>query len=139
MKDSASTMNNQNISAGVTVGGGTLLMMLAYSLPDGSKIKPLLLWASPTVSVCLSAIWVWIKAVNWIRDWEVKKRINQARQKILNALKNQDMSDKHRQELIGKLEMLDLLEINRSFRQIENLRVLESADLTEKKDENDAQ
>src|SRR5262249_40867242 len=59
------------LGAGVAgASGGTSILALVSSIPDTSHWKPVLLFATPTIAVAISAIWVFAMSVlqNWIDD-----------------------------------------------------------------------
>lgn len=123
------------------IGGGTLLVVVANSLPENSKFKPWLLLATPSVSVFLGALWLWlqVRLLNMIRDREVNNAIEEMRRTIDKALNNSKTSEKHRIEIRRRLEELELVAVNRSMEKIKALKVISEEDYTRSHNASDVQ
>ncbi len=52
-----------------SVGAGTLLVILAKTMPEGSLLKDILLWAAPSVTIIFNMLWLWAKN-NIVRHFE---------------------------------------------------------------------
>lgn len=113
------------------IGGGTLLLVFANTLPENSKIKPWLIWIAPSVSVSLSAIWIWLQVsvANYVRDREVRTILNKAKADLVKALNNSNTSAEHRARIMNKLENLELVEVDRHMQKIKSLKFITSDDL----------
>lgn len=107
-------------------GGGTLLMAVASSLQEGSRLKPLLMWAAPSVSVFLSGLWLWIqfKVTNYLRDREVQSLIDEAQRTLEGALNNQKTSDGHKAKIRRQLERLEQLRVDRQMERIKSVTIV---------------
>jgi hypothetical protein len=91
-------------------GGGTLLVLLARALPDGSPWKPWATLLAPTLSVTMSAALLWLTAtVNTYfrikrKDWF----LNRIQANLEKALDNPRTSAEHKDKLRKHLEELEI-------------------------------
>jgi hypothetical protein len=134
-------MNNHNpphtskTGAGAAgVGGGTLLVVIANSLPENNKLKPWLIWAAPSVSVFLGGLWLWlqVKIANHLRDREVRLLINNARKTLEEALNNPKTSEPHRARIRRQLEKLEQVSIDRQMERIKAFRIATEEEFAER-------
>ncbi len=109
------------IAAGA--GGGTLLVVLANALPEGSQWKHTLVLVAPSISVTLSVIWLWVQKeiVCYIRNRKVLAVANRVKSRLLEALANQNTSEEHRLIIQQRLENLELMLADRDLKLIASL------------------
>jgi hypothetical protein len=119
-------------------GGGTLLAVLAAHLPDNDAAKPWLLYLAPSVSIVLSAVWIWVQVqiANRFRDKEVHQLFERARGTLQEALENPNTSPEHRQTLQKQLEELEMLNVKRVMDRIKSLKVITSDDVPKESSRN---
>lgn len=106
------------------IGGGTLLVVIANSLPQDNKFRPLLIWAAPSAAVFLGGLWLFIqyKMNNFLRDHEAKAHFDNAKKILREALNNPLTSNEHRQRLQRELETLEILALSRYLDRIKALK-----------------
>lgn len=129
---SHSEANGGKTGAGLAgAGGGTLLAFVATSLPDTNTLKPWLLYAAPSVSIILGGLWIWtqVKIVNYFRDREFKRVIDQTRKTLEEALANPNTSEEHKKDIRKKLEEFDLLNVDRTMKKLKMLEVATASDV----------
>jgi hypothetical protein len=86
-------------SAGVAgVGGGTLLVVLASSLPENSRVRLWLTLIAPFLSVALTVIWLraQVEIVTYMKNRKMKILGERARGVLQEALKNPNTSSSSR-------------------------------------------
>jgi len=105
------------------VGGGTLMVAIASTLPEDSLIKPWLMYAAPATSVALSAIWLWsqLEIANYMRDRKIKVLAERTRLTLLDSINNPATSEEHRNVIRGKLEQLEVIVADRELERIKDL------------------
>ncbi|MDN6887853.1 hypothetical protein QMO14_30200 [Variovorax sp. CAN2819] len=116
-----------SVSAGFAgAGGGTLLALVASSLPEGNALKPWLLWAAPSASVAFSVVWLWLAryATSKMREREVNKLVTTVRLRITEALDDPNISEQHRKNLSADLEALNVITVSRLMDRIKELHVV---------------
>ena len=124
--------NESKATAGLGgAGGGTLLIVIANSLPEDSRLKPLLIWAAPTFSVFLGAIFIWLqfRLKTYLQEREANTVFQEAKQTISDALANPTTSEAHRVKLRKELEKLEMLSIKRHIARIRSLKIITEDDL----------
>lgn len=134
MKGSANDGQNASpsTSAGIAgAGGGTLLTVVAASLPETNVLKPWLLYLAPSVAIALSAVWLWIQKsiANHFREREVQDLFDRARATLQTALDNPKTSPEHRQRLQQQMEELETLGVARIMARIQTIKILDTVDL----------
>lgn len=89
--------------------GGTLLVLLANNLPDNYPYKSWLILIAPTISVVLSAFWIWSKTRfdTYIDDNKREKILKKLRSEIENDLRNPHTSEEHKMHLKAQLEKFE--------------------------------
>lgn len=112
-------------------GGGTLVAVVANQLPDQNIAKPTLLYLSPSISILVTAFWVWlqVKVANYVRDKEVEQLIQGAKAELEESIANPHISEEHRSYLRKQLEDLDSININRIKSKIKALNVITGDDV----------
>jgi hypothetical protein len=120
--------NSKDSKAGASAagaGGGTLLVLLGNSLPAGSRLKPWILLAAPSLSIFFSRVWLWLQVyiVNYLQDREAKSVIDSAKRTLEEALKNSNTSEGHRKKIRQQLETLELVAVDRQMERIKALRI----------------
>lgn len=116
-------------SAGLAgAGGGTLLTIIANSLPEGSVWKPWVLYLAPSFAVLLSAIWLWTQRqiASHFREREVSDLFQRAKNTLEAALRNPNTTPEHRTRLQKQLEELEMLDVGRVVDRIKSLRMLDT-------------
>ena len=86
------------------VGGGTILGLLINIIPDASPLKPFVITLSPSASVILYGLYVWLESLirqkradDALRDWE---------QTLVGIIDDRDTSNEEREE--RRKELTDL-------------------------------
>ena len=128
--------NETIASAGAAgVGGGTLVAALANSLSNQNPFKQWLILAAPSVSVLVTAIWLWLQVMilNLLHDREVMSLTASAKETLIEALNNPNTSEAHRTLIQKQLEELELLSINRKMERIKTLAIVQEADFRKQK------
>jgi len=100
--------------AGVAgIGGGTLLVTIAESLPPEHPARGPLLFAAPWASTFASLAWLWIRRTMTRRMQERKmdSLCEKARNALDHALEDPRTSPGHRAKLQQGLEELELLRL----------------------------
>lgn len=94
------------------VGGGTLLVVIANSLPSDHWARDILLWAAPAASVTLTGLWLWVqrRVPEIYHERRRRKAIREAKQSLTEAIENPHTSDPHRNDMRNELEAIELLE-----------------------------
>jgi hypothetical protein len=107
-------------------GGGTLLVLLADSLPESSTLKDALILASPSISVFVTSMWLWvqIRLFNYMQEKKLDVLVRQTKIMLKETLENSDTSDAHRETIRELLEELELFWVRRSMVKVKG----ESAD-----------
>lgn len=90
------------------VGGGTLVAIIATSLPEGI-LKTILIWLAPATTLTLSALWIWArkKIIDHVIEREIKAEFDAAKKVIADALTNQSLTAEQRGELEKKRHELE--------------------------------
>ncbi len=113
------------IGAGAAgAGGGTLVVAIATSLPDTNILKPWLLLLAPSITVGLTAAWIWAQAriVEAFREREFKAAVARARAACEAVLANPATSAEHRAAIRAQLEEIEAMTVGRH---LEKLRALQ--------------
>jgi hypothetical protein len=95
------------------VGAGTLLVLIANTLPEGHWAKPFLVWAAPSLTVVSTAAWYWIqhRVIETLHTREALARINDARRLLLRQLDSSSTPEHRRAWIRAELEKLDDIEV----------------------------
>ena len=98
------------------VGGGTLIAVIASSLPDGIY-KSVLIWLAPTATVTFTALWIWgrKKVVSHYESKEADREFASAREAIERALANPNLTPVQKADFEAKRVELDLMIVERSM------------------------
>lgn len=109
-------------------GGGTLLAVMANSLPEGNIWKPWVLYLAPSAAVLLSVIWIWAQRqiASHFREREVGELFQRAKATLEAALNNPNTTPEHRKRLQTQLEELEMLDVGRVVERIKSLRMLDA-------------
>lgn len=104
-----------NVGAGVAgASGGTGVLAVVNLLPEGSMWRVLLTFASPTLAVFISAMWVLVKA--WIDRWVSERYIESELRKAEFELAKIEAcvasSETIKQEAREKVDALRLIKLN---------------------------
>ncbi|MFC2973322.1 hypothetical protein ACFOJE_14020 [Azotobacter bryophylli] len=103
-------------TSGSAIGGGataassgTLIIMIANSLPQDSLYKIALLHAAPTITVIIGAIATYL--ISWVKQHlarrELEDAVSDAKSYMVEMLKNPETSDGHKNNIRQKLEQLE--------------------------------
>lgn len=108
------------------VGGGTLIALIAYKLPDDNQVKPWLLIVAPSLSIFFSGIWLWlnVKIRNWLHDREIRAVLRTAKKTLEDALNNDQTTQAHRNLMRKELEKLELLAFGHQLKRIQAIEVV---------------
>jgi len=129
---SPSRTNTSKAGAGFAGAGiGTGLLAFANSLPDDNLIKPWLLFASPSVSLAASALWIWVQVevANKVQDIKIKLLAKRLRVFLRTALEDKNCSGEHRQKLETRLHELDIIIADRDLGRLRSLTPITSDDI----------
>ncbi len=102
-------------AAGAT--GGTLIVLLANLLPEGSLWKRILVLVAPSAAVGLNAFSSWGIA-ELIAHWnkrKIDKALYRATETTENILKTEGISEEHKTFVRRKLEEFQKIQINNQF------------------------
>ncbi|MBJ7297642.1 MAG: hypothetical protein JHC73_15290 [Dolichospermum sp.] len=119
-------------SAGLAgAGGGTLVAVIANQIPDSNIAKPVLQYMAPSISILITALWVWLQvtAANHVRDMQVDALVKTAKVKLEESIANPHISEEHRSYLRKQLEQIDSMNIDRIKSKIEAFKVITSEDI----------
>lgn len=114
------------------VGGGTLLVLFANQLGDSfPNLKPWLLLAAPTVTVGLTAVWLWCQVWigNRMLDHELRTLVAKLKQTLKEALENPNTSPEHRRVIQKMLEEVELKVASRDMKRIDTLAPITFSDV----------
>jgi len=111
------------IAAGA--GGGTLLAVVANTLPESNPAKPWLLLCAPSASIFLSAMWLWAQRqiILYLRDREFRTATRRLIESLEQALDNTRTSPEHRDELRRRLEQVQLVTADKRLEEIRALNL----------------
>jgi hypothetical protein len=104
-------------------GGGTLLVLIANSLPERSVWKPWVLATAPTITVALSTASSWGagRFVHFIKNKRFLRAIAKAKRKTEEGLKKEGASPKQKALMRRHLEELQKIEVTNEMQLIRNL------------------
>ncbi len=96
------------------VGGGTLVAIIASSLPDGAA-KTVLIWLAPTLAITLSALWIWCrrKIQEYYEHRQAEAAFRAARNAIDVALSNDSLTPEQRKAFEIEKVKLDQMIVER--------------------------
>jgi len=99
---------------------GTLLAVLAQSLPDKSQLRLWLLLLAPTVSMLLSSVWLQLKRIveNRIHQKEKDQLFRRLRDTILRSIRDPNLAEDSKEYLRKQLGELRKLEVSGLYQQI---------------------
>lgn len=121
--------------AGVAgVGGGTFLAVVATELPETNPFKIWLLYLVPSVSVLLSAVWMWVQVqiANFLKDNEFRAVMKAAKNELEEALDNRNTTEEHKKEIRERLEALEKISVDRVFARLKNIKIATEHDFSNK-------
>jgi hypothetical protein len=104
-------------------GGGTLMVLLANTLPEHSVWRPWILAAAPSVTVALSAISSvgFGAAVNYIKKKRLDLALSRAKKRTEEDLKKEGLSLKQKQIMKRHLEDIQKIQVSNEMQLIRNL------------------
>jgi hypothetical protein len=99
---------------------GTLLAVIAHSLPDKSQLRVWLLLLTPTVSMLLSSMWLWLKRFveNRIHQKEKDQLFRRLQETILRSIRDPNLAEDSKDYLRQRLGELKRLEVSGLYQQI---------------------
>jgi len=112
------------ISAGAAGGGiGTLVATAANALPEGSFWKSVLIVSSPLLTVGISGLWLFVKAVyvdpyinekkQKAADRAMDRIISDARRNTENAFNDPNATLEHKKDMQSMVEKLEKLRLQK--------------------------
>lgn len=122
----AAPLERATATAGAAgVGGGTLLVLYAKSLPESSAWRDLLILVSPGISVILSAAWHWLARASsaYVHELEFRFVTRNAQRRLLSQLRDETLPEAERAEIVRVLSELRALERDRVYEQLRALKV----------------
>jgi hypothetical protein len=133
LKTSAKDIDERKTPSGASAVGassGTLVAIIANSMPDNNPLKPWLILAAPSVSVLFGAIWVWLrnKVIKYVREREFRLLVSEAKKIIYQELQDSDLSRERQQKLRQMREELNQLEIDRVMVKIKSFKITTERD-----------
>jgi hypothetical protein len=122
-EDTSKSKESKAGAGAAGIGGGTLLVTLANSLPNESRIKFWLILISPSVSVVLSVIWLWaqVEIANYMQDRKLRSLVKSIKTTLQDALNNPNTSEDHRNVIRKKLEEVEIIIADRELGKIRSL------------------
>jgi hypothetical protein len=104
-------------------GGGTLLVLVANTLPQNSPWKPWILAAAPTVTVSLSTFFTWGigETLNYFKNKQLYKALIRAKKATADRLKTEGTSAKHKALMRRNLEELEKIEVRNEMTLVRRL------------------
>lgn len=137
-QDELSKPKESKTSAGaVGIGGGTFLVALANSFPEGSRVRFWLTLIAPSVSAVLSVMWLWaqVEIANYVQDRKLKSLVRDAKSNLQEALNNPNTSEEHRNVIRKKLEEIELIVADRELGRIKSLSPISFTDIRKSQSE----
>jgi hypothetical protein len=137
-QDELSKPKESKAGAGAAgISGGTFLVALANSLPEGSRAKFWLTLIAPSVSVVLSVMWLWaqVEIANYMQDRKLKSLVSDAKSNLQEALNNPNTSEEHRNVIRKKLEEIELIVADRELGRIKSLSPISLSDVRKSQSE----
>lgn len=118
LKSSGTSQVGSSIAGG---SSGTLLVLIAESLPDGSLWKPILLFTAPWFTVASQVIFSAIvkEAREILQVRKLQLLTKNARAEIGQILEDPNTSEPHREVLIEKLEKVNITLVDHHLAKIE--------------------
>ena len=104
-------------AAGAGFGGGTLLAVLASNLSDAHPWKSWLVILAPSVSVTISTIWTLVARRIRLHQLEndATMAIQRSKDTLRQRLRDKNLTDEQRRELMVMLDELNMLEVHSSY------------------------
>jgi len=98
------------------VGGGSLIAVIATHMPEGIW-KSVMIWASPAVTITLSALWIWGRQllVTFWNDQEAERHYKATRTAIHDAIKGDYLTEEQRKDFEAKLVELEKMRIDQKL------------------------
>jgi len=114
MAKAGGVKNNSNVGAAVAgASGGTGLLALVNAIPDNSHWKPLLIFASPTISIAITGIWVFVmkRLDNWLADRSLDAELRKAETALRAIEADPQSSERVKKDARTKVEALRMLKL----------------------------
>jgi len=109
-----STKKTPPIGAGVAgASGGTGILAMVSAIPDTSQWKPILTFASPTVAVAITAIYVFTTSIfeKWLADRSLASELTKADDALREIEADPKSSETLKTNARTKVEALRLLKL----------------------------
>jgi hypothetical protein len=124
MVKSLKARNGSSVGAGVAgASSGTGLLALVTSLPESNPWKPVLVYAAPTVSIVVGAVWLFVmqQLNNWIADRSLTIESEKAEKALKLIELDGSSSDRLKKEARAKVEALRLLKVSLHSKRAETI------------------
>ena len=123
-KPSGNTLNkkggHQVLEASIAgAGGGTLVLLIADSIPENWIIKPIVKYIAPTVGIFLTSFWIWVK--KRFSEYNKNKKRGLVLIEIERFMNDPITSQNHKDLLRQKLEQIQLDIVANRISDVENL------------------
>ncbi len=132
MSDELVPRKDSKAGAGAAgAGSGTLMVVIAGTLPEEHPIKPWLLYSAPTVSAFASIAWLWVQVTigNFMQERKFNSLVAKAKKAYQDALDNPSTSDEHKAAIRKQLEELEKLVSMRHMKQLTQISPISIADV----------
>lgn len=108
---------NRGGTGAAGVSGGTVLALVANSLPPNSSWKPWLILVIPWVSALIGAVAIWANHFldDYLNNMRRKIRFDRLKRTIELGLSNANTSGTHKDELREQLEKIEKLQVETDF------------------------
>lgn len=104
-------------------GSGTLLVVLASTMPEGSPLRAWLTFAAPTVSICAAILvsWALVLTQNLLRDRQVAAIVRRVRRHVAQLEADPNSSATLKEVAHGILEEIDREVLGRELERVRSL------------------
>jgi hypothetical protein len=111
---------SNGLQAGIAgAGGGTLLILIADTIPESWGVKPFLIYLAPTISIVLSVFWLWIK--KRYADYNRNKKLDLALKELEKFMNDPATSQDHKEQLRRSREQIQLAVVTKRMKDVEKL------------------
>ncbi len=113
-----------NVSAGAAgAGSATLLVLMAQNLPESNPVRSWLILGAPTISICVSTVWFWVRRTleSRARQKETQQLFARLQETFLREMAAPNISPEQSEYLKRNLEELQKLEMAVMYERIQVL------------------
>lgn len=115
--------SNKVTTGAVGAGSGTVLVIIANSLPDTSSFKNVLIHLAPSLTVVIGGLFGYCsyKVRKALLDRDRNTAFKKAKKTLHESLNNDKTSDEHKKNLIQNLEEIEKMELDTQMSDIKAL------------------